>query len=248
MSDYFEKIIKLIYQEWKGMRKIKTQKHPDEEDLACFLEGKLTQQDKLLMEKHLVHCDLCAEYVCAHLLTHTVASVELPEKLLGKIRKQVIGENEAGFFEILLKLKEKVIEIIQTSGDVLVGQELIPAPILRSRQIRDFKEEITILKDLQKIRVETKLKNNNAKTFDLEVSIKDKESYRPQGHGLASDSQSQKLLKNLRITLLRDGLELESYSSDETTITFKDIYPGIYTVEITTSEKRIAIIAITVKV
>ncbi|MDD5097509.1 MAG: hypothetical protein PHU59_03350, partial [Candidatus Omnitrophica bacterium] len=156
------------------------------------------------------------------------------DKLVEKIKKIVLGENETGFFEILLKLKEKVIEIIQTSGDVLVGQELIPAPVLRSRQIKDFKEEITILKDLQKIRVETKLKNNNAKSFNLEVSIKDK--------------ASQKLLKDLRITLLKEGLELESYTCDETTVIFKDIYPGIYTVEITTSEKRIAVVAITVKV
>ncbi|MDO9572820.1 MAG: zf-HC2 domain-containing protein [Candidatus Omnitrophota bacterium] len=234
MFDYFEKITKLIYSEWKGMRQIKTQKHPDEEDLACFIEGKLSPADKLFMEKHLVNCDVCAEYVGVHLAMHTGLTVNLPDKLLEKVRKLVLGENEAGFFEILLKLKEKAIEIIQTSGDVLVGQELIPAPILRSRQIRDFKEEITILKDLQKIRVETKLKNNNAKTFDLEVSIKDKES--------------QGLLKDLRITLLRDGLELESYASNETTVIFKDVYPGIYTVEITTLEEKIATVAITVKV
>ena len=234
MFDYFEKITKAIYQEWKASQQVKIQKHPDEEDLACFLDGKLTQPDKLLIEKHLVNCDLCAEYVGAHLLMRTEPGVSLPDKLLEKIKKLVIGENEAGLFEIWLKLKEKAIEIIQTSGDILVGQELIPAPVLRSRQIKDFKEEITILKDLQKIRVETKLKNNNAKSFNLEVSIKDKES--------------QKLLKDLRIALLSDGLELESYVSDETTVIFKDIYPGVYTVEVTSSEKRIAIVAITVKV
>ena len=233
MYNYFEKITKLIYSEWKGMR-LKIQEHPDEEDLVCFLEGKLPQSAKLSMEKHLVNCAACAEYAGVHLLMHTGLVVNLPDKLSEKIRKLVIGEDDTGFFEILLKLKEKAIEIIQTSGDVLVGQELIPAPILRSRQIIDFKEEITILKDLRKIRVEIKLKNNNAKTFNLEVSIKDKEN--------------QKLLKDLRIALLRDGLELESYASDGTTVIFKDIYPGIYTVEVTTIEGKAAIVAITVKV
>ena len=234
MFDYFEKIIKLIYQERKAIQRVKIQKHPDEEDLACFLEGKLSETDKLQMEKHLVNCDLCADYVGMHFKMGSALVVDIPDKLFEKIRKLVLGKDEGGFFEILLKLKEKAIEIIQTSGDVLVGQELIPAPILRSRQIRDFKEELTILKDFQKVRAEIRLKNNNAKTFNLEVLIKDKESRRE--------------VKDLRIILLRGGLELESYASDGAIVIFKDVYPGVYTVEVASPEEKVAIISITVKV
>ena len=111
MYNYFEKIAKLIYSEWKSIRRVKAQEHPDEENLACFLEGKLSEADKLFMEKHLVNCNICAEYVGVHLLMHTDLTVNLPDKLLEKVKKLVIGEDEVGFFEILLKLKEKPLRL-----------------------------------------------------------------------------------------------------------------------------------------
>jgi len=233
MFNYFEKITKIIYREWKRSGRFIAQNHPNEEDLACFLEDKLATADKLLIEKHLINCDACAEYVGVQLKMQTGLVKDLPDALLAKVRKLVISETKSGLFEIFLKLKEKAIEIIQTSGDVLVGQELIPAPVLRSRQIKDFGEEVTILKDLQKIRIEAKLKNNNAKSFNLTVSIRDKES--------------QKLIKDLRVALLKDNLELESYASDCASVTFKDILPGSYTVEVALKDEKIVVVEIKVK-
>ena len=233
MLNYFEKITKIIYREWKRSGRFMAKGHPNEEDLACFLEDKLAGADKLLIEKHLVNCDSCAEYMGVQLKMQPGLVKDLPDALLEKVRKLVISETKTGLFEIFLKLKEKAIEIIQTSGDVLVGQELIPAPVLRSRQIKDFGEEVTILKDLQKIRIEAKLKNNNAKSFNLTVSIRDK--------------QSQKLIKDLRVALLKDNLELESYASDCASVVFKDILPGSYTVEVALKDEKIVVVEINVK-
>lgn len=232
MLNYFEKITKIIYREWKRSGRFITPGHPNEEDLACFLEDKLAKADKLLIEKHLINCNSCAEYAGIQLKMQTGLVKDLPDALAEKIRKLVISEAKAGLFEIFLKLKEKAIEIIRTSGDVLVGRELIPA-LVRSRQKKDFGEEVTILKDFQKIRIEAKLKNNNAKSFNLTVSIRDKES--------------RKLVKDLRVALLKDNLELESYASDCASVIFKDILPGAYTVEAALKDEKIVVVEIKVE-
>jgi len=230
MPNYFEKIIGIIYRKWKGSGGLITGEHPDEEALACFLEDKLSRADRLLIEKHLVSCSSCAEYVGSQLKMQAGLAKEVPGILLEKVKRLVIDESRDGIFEIFLKLKEKAVEIIQTSGDVLVGQELVPAPVLRSRRIKDFREEVVILKDLQSIRVEARLKNNNARSFDLTVAARDK--------------QSQKLVRNLRVTLLKAGIELESYASEGACVIFRDILPGVYTAEMTRAGEKIAIVEI----
>ena len=76
-----------------------------------------------------------------------------------------------------------------------MGQELVPAPILRSRQIKDFKDEVTILKDFKDIRVQAKVENKGANAFSLVILVKER--------------HTQRIIKDLRIRLLKDGAELE---------------------------------------
>ncbi len=230
MPNYFEKIIGVIYRKKRSSESFVSGEHPDEEALACFLEDKLPHADRLFIEEHLVRCSFCAEYVGSQLKMQSSLAKEVPRLLLEKVKKLVIDGGREGLFEIFIKLKEKAIEIIQTSGDVLVGQELIPARVLRSRRIKDFREEVVILKDLQSIRVEARLKNNNAKSFDLTVAARDK--------------QSQKLIRDLRVTLLKGGLELESYASEAASVIFRDILPGIYTAEVTKAGEKVAVVEI----
>jgi len=233
MFNFFEKITRIIYQEWKSSIRFMAQEHPNEEILVCFLEDKLSQEDKLSIEKHLVSCNACAEYVAVQLKIQPVLAKEVPDILLERTSKLVISEVSYSLLEIFLRLKEKAIEIIQTSGDVLVGQELVPAPVLRSRQIKDFSEEVVILKDFQKFRIEAKLKNNSAKSFNLTLLIRDKES--------------QKLVPDLRITLLKGDLELESYASESASVSFCDILPGVYTIEVAAKGEKVAVVQIKVK-
>jgi hypothetical protein len=239
MFSNFEKIVQFIYRQRKGFRKIASLEHPDEESLACFSEAKLKPQEMEIIQKHLISCDLCAEYLSTQLKIEAHLSKEVPFALLDKVRKIISSDVGGNLFEIFIKLKEKVLEIIQTSGDVLVGQELIPAPVLRSRQINEFKEEVSILKDLREIRVMAKIQNKNTNSFNLTITVKDKW---PNGQ-----SQSHKVDKNLRVTLLKDGLELESYITDSGSGLFENIPPGDYTVEITREEQKVALIDLKVK-
>jgi len=234
MANYLEKITKIIYREWKRGRSFKVKEHPGEEDLVCFLEGKFSLQDKEALQEHLLSCDICSEYLSAQLKIQPHLSLDVPAQLLEKIKKLLGQDTVENLLEIFLKLKEKAMEIIQTTGDVLVGQELVPAPVLRSRKIDEFKEEVSILKDLREIRILAKIQNKDTKSFNLTITVKDK--------------QSQKIGKNLRITLMRDGIELESYITDSAGSSFfENILPGNYSVEVSREDQKEAVIDLKVQ-
>jgi len=233
MLNNFEKIIRIIYR----IRKNKVsfnQDHPSEEDLACFLEDKLPADDKNAICKHLLSCEACAECLSVVLKMQPHLSLDVPELLLEKVKKlvgQEVGEN---LLEIFLKLKEKALEIIQTTGDVLLGQELVPAPVLRSRKIVEFKEELSILKDFKQVRVLAKIQSKSTKCFNLSITVKDKQSFEVD--------------KNLRIALIKDGLELESYTNDSGSSFFENIPPGNYMVEVSRQGQPEAVIDLKVMV
>jgi hypothetical protein len=234
MQDKLERLIQAIYRKWKAAHPKPNLPHPDEEALACFIEGRLSAAENEGIKTHLISCDRCAETVAMQMQLKTDELKEVPEDLLERIKKLVMPEQDkASVLEIWLKLKEKALEILNTTGDVLVGQELVPAPILRSRNIRDFKDEVTILKDFKDIRVEIKIENKLGQAFSLNITVKEK--------------ATQKVTKELRVTLIRDDLELESYLTDSGRVTFEHVLLGKYTVEISRLENKLASILLDIR-
>jgi len=228
-----DKLIKVVYRKWKSGQ-LKPQKpHPDEEALACFLEGRLSDKENEQIKAHIVSCDDCSRALAVQLRMGEIEIKDIPEELLKGIKDLAAISIAIPILEIILRLKEKVMEILNTTGDVLVGQELVPAPVLRSRQIKDFKDEVTILKDFQDIRVEAKIENKQGQAFSLSVTVKEKDS--------------QKIMKDLRVTLIKDDVELESYLTDSGKVTFEHVLLGKYTVEIANIENKIASVILDIK-
>jgi hypothetical protein len=159
---------------------------------------------------------------------------DIPEVLLRRAKDLVSQDAKQEILEIFLKLKEKALELLGTTGDILVGQEFMPAPVLRSRNITDFKEEITILKDFKDIRAEAKIENRKGKLFSLTIIVREK--------------ATQKVMKDLRITLIKNDIELESYLTDSGRATFEDVVLGRYTVEISSIDNKLASILLDIKV
>jgi len=234
MPEKIEKFIKSVYRKWKARQPQAPGVHPDEEDIACFLENKLSVQECEIIQAHLINCDRCAEIVAVQLELNPGKMQEVPAQLMARVKDLVKPEQDIPALQIALRLKEKILEILNTTGDVLVGQELVPAPVLRSRKIKEFKDEITVLKDFKDIRVEVKILSQQSGVFSLTVVVIEK--------------TTQKIIKDLRVTLIRDDLELESYLSSSGRVTFEHILLGKYTVEISTIESRLACILLDIKV
>jgi len=233
MQNKPEIIVKKVYKKWKAGSQAQAS-HPDEEMLACFLEGKLPKEESEQVKVHLVSCNECAEAIASSIKLKTSLKEEAaPQELISAVKGLLKAEEKSPLLEIFLRLKEKTLEIINTTGDVLVGQELMPAPVLRSRSIKDFKDEVTILKDFKDFFVEVKIENNHGRAFNLKITAKQKDT--------------RKVIKDLRITLLKDDVELESYISDTGIVIFEHVLLGKYKVEISNIEQRLASIMLDIK-
>ncbi|HTZ11568.1 MAG TPA: hypothetical protein VMD04_04245 [Candidatus Margulisiibacteriota bacterium] len=232
MQDILERIVKLAYKRWRSSVKVNPDWHPDEEMLACFMEGRLNKEESERLRGHLIVCEDCIEKVALQIEAED-AAVEVPRELLERVRAILSGEAKCVFWEIVLKFKEKMVEIVNTTGDILVGQELMPAALLRSRSIKDFKDEVTILKDVKDIRIEAKVENKGEGVFNLSLMAKEK--------------GTQKIIKDLRATLIKEDVELESCLTDSGSVTFEHVLLGKYTVEISSTEGKVASIILEIK-
>ncbi len=234
MDREIEKIIKRVYGKWKAKLPPAGDSHPDEEGFAAFMANQLPVKEAAWIKSHVLSCEACAENLAVSLKLRSVEELEPPAKLLETGLDLVNKEISREILEIFLQVKNRFLEIINTSGDVLVGQELIPAAVLRSRKIKDFRDEITILKDFGSIRVESRIEAKESKSFDLQVVIKRKET--------------QELIKNLRISLFKGEIELESYLTDSGKVVFEHVLLGKYTVVISSLIDKLAEILIDIKV
>jgi hypothetical protein len=233
MQDKLESLIRNGYRHWKAAHLKEQRLHPAEETLACFLEGKLSAREKEEVMAHLLACSSCARLLTIQAGLPQDQDKEVPDFLLEAAKALVKHKDISAVLEILLKLKEEALEIINTTGDILVGREFMPAPVLRSRKAKDFKDEVIILKDFKEIRIEVKIENKRAQAFNLAVAAKEK--------------KTQKLIPGLRVTLLKDNLELESYLMGDTAAVFENILVGKYTVEVSTIEDKLASIFLDIK-
>jgi hypothetical protein len=228
-----ENLVRLVYKKWKSSRAQKLPTHPDEEDFACFIEGKLLPSESQSLKAHLVSCQRCAGVFAIQARIKATDNLEVPPELISSVKEIIGQEAPPPLLEIILKFKDRAFELLKTSGDVLLDQEVVPTPLLRSRRIKDFKDEITVLKDFKDIRVEIKIENKPAQTFNLVVAVKEKQTLRP--------------VKDIRISLIKDDLELESYYSDLGRVTFEHVLLGKYAVQISTAEAKIAHISLDIK-
>lgn len=234
MENRSESTIKAIYKKWKGLRKAQPSAHPDEESLACFLENKLPRKEHNDLQAHLLACEQCAKFVAADLRISSGVSGEVPEELLVKAKELVLLSDLQGVLEICLRVKDKALEVIKSTGDILMGQELVPAPVLRSRNLKDFKDEITVVKDFKDMRVKVRVESKKEGAFSLYINVNEK--------------ATRKAIKDLRITLLKHKTELESYVAESGKACFENVALGKYTIAINDIEQAIASVLVDINI
>lgn len=222
MQGDLEKLVKAVYRRWKTDRAQLETAHPDEEAMACFLENQLPRRKSKIIKTHLIACDICAEKMALNL------------RLKAQEEREAARQTEIPILEILLRLKEKALEVLSTTGDILLGARPLPVVLLRSRKLKEFKDEVTILKEFKDIRVEAKIENKAGRVFDLTVKVTNK--------------TTQEIIKDLRVTLIRDDLEIESYSADTGRVTFEHLFLGKYVVEIASLGDKLASIVLAIKI
>jgi len=233
MAHDLERLIRSAYGRWK----IKQKPHgscPDEDAFAAFLEQKLPENQARLFMGHIAACDQCAELLAAHIRAAETQDAELPEELFQWTRNLLEAHASESALQIIVKAKDRLLELVSTNADVLVGQELVPAALLRSRKVKDFPDEIVALKDFDALVVQVSVRAREQGRFDVAVLVKVK--------------QTQKPAEDLRISLIRGEVELESSVCEAGKAVFEHIEPGKYLVEVSSVVERVALIRMEITV
>lgn len=233
MEEKIEALIRKVYQEYKVDRPGAESSHPDEEDFVLFLQGKLSGPEQSALKGHILSCAACVQVVASLLSLGEDLKLETAPQELVLAAKGLIPGRLENLLEIFLKVKENLLELARTSGDVLIGEEVVPAGVLRSRNIKSFKDEVTILKDFNGIRVEIKIENKNGSSFNLAALVKER--------------QTNRVIKDLRVTLLKDDLELESYLTEAGKVIFENIGLGKYLIEIASLDAKLAVVILEIR-
>ncbi|MGE5308797.1 MAG: zf-HC2 domain-containing protein [Deltaproteobacteria bacterium] len=217
-----DELIRSVYREWKKGREPGL--HPDEETFVLFIDGKLSSEEALKLKQHILSCPECGCLARCHLVSQPPA--ESPsEPLMEKARTLIAQRLGKHAMELVLESKEQLLHILEVSGDVLVGQEFVPAAVFRSRQTAGFRDAVTVIKDLERVRVELKVEKKE-KTFAVTVTAREKENQGTPG--------------DLRVSLLKGGVELESYVPEAGQAVFGHILPGRYMIHLTSSSDDLA--------
>jgi hypothetical protein len=232
MLDKFEGLVREVYRRNKA-RNPQSSEHPDEEDIANFLDNNLAAYKAENIKAHLLACQPCAELVALSMKAVPEDIINVPEAALSKVREIVKINDGPGLLEVILRLKDNIFEVISSSGDVLVGAELVPAPVLRSRNIINFKDEIVILRKFQDLTVEARITSKLKGYFDITVKV--------------SPKIDQKSVRSLRATLVRGDLELESYISESGLFVFEHILLGDYTLKLDSNKETLASILLEIR-
>ncbi|MFA5090121.1 MAG: hypothetical protein WC510_03660 [Candidatus Omnitrophota bacterium] len=234
MANKFERLVKVVYQRYKDRLIKDGSAHPDEDMLACFLERNLTETENKRVIGHLLRCNHCVEAIAVQMKIDAEGGHILPRELLDKIRSMGSIKDGTDVLKIFLRLKEKAIEIVNTTGDVLLGHKFLPEPVLRSRQVKEFKDELNIVKDLKMGRLQVKIIRKSVSACNIFIVMRDK--------------QSQALIKNLRVSLLKEATEIESYLMGEGPVVFEHILPGFYNIEIRDIKEGVASILLEINI
>ena len=78
-----------------------------------------------------------------------------------------------------------------------------------------------------------KVENKGGRYFNVTIRARQKNSVRP--------------FKDMRVTLIKEGMELESYFSDSGSVSFEHILLGKYNLEVTSIKDRLALVVLDIK-
>ena len=216
MDSSIEKVIKLIYQKFRQRFAASRLDCPDEETIVCFCEGKLSKEAREDFKKHILKCERCAQIVSLYTLDITPEH-SVPEYLLKKA-KDIIDTAAPHLLEIKIVIKKKFLELVSTNGDVILDNQILPLPVLRSRQIEDSREEVEIVKEFKDSIININIEKKDNSRVKLIIKIYDKNTSLP--------------VEGFRISLFKKEVELESYLVDSGKVIFDKVDLGIYDLQV----------------
>ena len=236
-----EEIIKQAYKTMKEQRK----DSPvggclSEQEMAGFIDNTLNKSEKQRFLTHIVSCKKCAQSLKEHYAImqamHKKGLLEVPGALVQKAKDLVAEEIKESVLDVVLEFKEKVIQIVNTTGDILRGpleSKLAPAYAFRTHKKEEGVKEIRVSKDIGILIVDVEVERQKPELANIVVRLTDK--------------VSKKRATGVRVSLIKGDRELESSLTEQGKVKFEEIKLNTYKINLIKDDKQIGVINISIK-
>jgi hypothetical protein len=200
---------------------------PDEERLADFLDGRLSEEERSQTEEHLAGCQGCLEaLVIARTLTRGASERELEpvpavvtERAVGKVTSRYPVTPDSSAQEIMPSLRDLGARMIEVLSSRFFG-ESCPVPV-RSSQIVASEDRVCVRVPFKGIEAEMEVEKAGVGTATIRVRLLETCAF-----GRA-----------LRVTLKQGDREVTSQLLEGSSVLFEDIPFGHYGVSLTEDGK-----------
>ena len=200
---------------------------PDEERLADFLEGRLSEEERSQTEEHLAGCRGCLEaLVIVNTLTRGAGERELEpvpaavtERAVSRVTSRFPVTSDSPAQESRPSLRDLGARMIEVLSSRWFG-EGCPAPV-RSSQIVSSEDRVRVRVPFKQIETEIEVEKARAGTATIRVRLVEK--------GASG--------RALRVTLKQGDREVTSQLLEGSSVLFEDIPFGHYGVSLTEDGK-----------
>jgi len=203
-----------------------------EEDVACIIDGKITEAKRKKILKHTLCCEPCTMKLKDHFAILNAVDkkglLEVPKNITQQAMDLYSVEVGTNILEVVLNFKDKFIELVRTTGEIARGSVLVPIPILRSKEENTFQKEIKIVKVFNNVLTEVGIERQKAELCDIEIRLTNKET--------------KKKLQGVRASLLKNDKEIESSLVENGKVIFREVAPGEYIIALKKEDVKIGII------
>ncbi len=228
MGREFELLVQRVYGAWRKKRRGFIEPCPDEESLALLSQGLIAREEAGALHAHIVRCPLCAEYLAASIRVSACAQESVPAHLLVRLKERSVRPVFA--MDVVLRIIGSAVSVLRTTGEILNPRDTSLACAYRGKK-RPLQKEITIREDFRSLQVELTIRNKGKESFALAVCAWTK----------------GRVFKGIRYTLVKDGIELESYRTDDGKAVFENVSNGLYTIYLANAGKDVSTISLDVK-
>lgn len=218
------------------MFNMKKKKHncPSDEIVACYVDGILPDSEKAAVDDHMLSCSSCRENITIQkevVKLQQLQGLDFAPSYLTERAKGLVAESAAGkgILELIIDFSEQMFEAIRTTGEVLVGPSRPPVFSLRAGSA-NVSKVLFVKKVFDDIRVEVELMRSRDDLNTVNLTFK--------------DDKTEKLVVDLRATLINDDIELESYVTQNGKVAFENIKQGKYKIDISKVDSFVGVIVL----
>lgn len=232
-NDKLEHLIKKALRQDKGFEKTQGA-CLSEEQIACFLEGKLSTTERGEVDDHVLSCRKCGDILRDQMVILKAVSQEqqlsVPEAVIERAKGLVTEEAGPNILDIVLTIKETALEILRTTGDILRGPEPIPLYALRGQEKGKDTDQVRVVKNFQEVLADIQIEKKKSRSTDLTIRVTEK--------------TTKKKAQGIRVSLVKDNREIESRNVEGGKAKFEEVKAGNYKVILVKEDKKIGIITL----